>query len=72
MWHLLDFHMLSEASMSGRSGDGGAPLFVAANLGNAWGLGRYQPSDLLRNLSWARKAYVAHIPETLVLSINRE
>jgi hypothetical protein len=28
--------------------------------------------SLLRNLSWARKAYVAHMPETLVLSINRE
>jgi hypothetical protein len=27
---------------------------------------------VLRNLSWARKAYVAHMPETLVLSINRE
>jgi hypothetical protein len=27
---------------------------------------------LLRNLSWARKAHVAHMPETLVLSINRE
>jgi hypothetical protein len=27
---------------------------------------------VLRNLSWARKAHVAHMPETLVLSINRE
>jgi hypothetical protein len=27
---------------------------------------------VLRNLSWARKAHVAHMSETLVLSINRE
>jgi hypothetical protein len=27
---------------------------------------------LLRKLSWARKAHVAHMPRTLVLSINRE
>jgi hypothetical protein len=27
---------------------------------------------LLRNLSWARKTHVAHMSETLVLSINRE
>jgi hypothetical protein len=27
---------------------------------------------VLRNLSWDRKAHVAHMPETLVLSINRE
>jgi hypothetical protein len=27
---------------------------------------------VLRNLCWARKAHVAHMPETLVLSINIE